>query len=161
MSNISSYQRNINSVRRLNCHFLSSMKNNTQLKGDLDHVQEVNEDSQDYILKDLQKDLESQMNLLDSINQSLDKQAKKKKLIIDLTGQRVMFDYESKIIKLDEPKEKDNALNEVRLLASIDSPNIISYKTAFFQEAGNTLCILMEYADGGDLAVPAQQNRTS
>ena len=55
------------------------MKNNTQLKGDLDHVQEVNEDSQDYILKDLQKDLESQMNLLDSINQSLDKQAKKKK----------------------------------------------------------------------------------
>jgi NIMA (never in mitosis gene a)-related kinase len=29
-------------------------------------------------------------------------------------------------------KEKDNALNEVRLLASIDSPNIISYKSAFF-----------------------------
>jgi len=29
-------------------------------------------------------------------------------------------------------KEKDNALNEVTLLASIDSPNIISYKNAFF-----------------------------
>ena len=50
-------------------------------------------------------------------------------------------------------KEKDNALNEVRLLASIDSPNIISYKKAFFEEFGSTLCILMEYADGGDLAV--------
>lgn len=50
-------------------------------------------------------------------------------------------------------REKDNALNEVRLLASIDSPNIISYKSAFFEEFGNTLCILMEYADGGDLAV--------
>lgn len=50
-------------------------------------------------------------------------------------------------------REKDNALNEVRLLASIDSPNIISYKSAFFEEFGSTLCILMEYADGGDLAV--------
>lgn len=50
-------------------------------------------------------------------------------------------------------KEKDNALNEVRLLASIDSPNIISYKSAFFEEMGSTLCILMEFADGGDLAV--------
>jgi len=29
--------------------------------------------------------------------------------------------------------EKDNALNEIRLLASIDSPYIISYKTAFFE----------------------------
>ena len=53
-------------------------------------------------------------------------------------------------------REKDNALNEVRLLASIDSPNIISYKSAFFEEFGNTLCILMEYADGGDLAVIMQ-----
>jgi NIMA (never in mitosis gene a)-related kinase len=29
-------------------------------------------------------------------------------------------------------KEKDNALNEIRLLASIDSPYIIKYKSAFF-----------------------------
>ena len=33
--------------------------------------------------------------------------------------------------KLSE-KEKENALNEVRLLASIEAPNIISYKKAFF-----------------------------
>ena len=49
-------------------------------------------------------------------------------------------------------KEKDNALNEVRLLASIDSPNVIKYKEAFYQESGNVLSIVMEFADGGDLA---------
>lgn len=31
-------------------------------------------------------------------------------------------------------KEKENALNEVRILASISSPNIISYKEAFYDE---------------------------
>lgn len=48
-------------------------------------------------------------------------------------------------------KEKDNALNEVRLLASIDAPNIIKYKGAFFQQGNNTLSIVMQFADGGDL----------
>lgn len=48
-------------------------------------------------------------------------------------------------------KEKDNALNEIRLLASIDSPYIIKYKSAFFEEKNSMLCIVMEYADGGDL----------
>lgn len=47
-------------------------------------------------------------------------------------------------------KEKKNALNEVRILASIEHPNIISYKEAFFDESGN-LCLVMEYADNGDL----------
>lgn len=63
--------------------------------------------------------------------------------------------YAMKQIKMNQlnAKEKDNALNEVRLLASIDSPNIISYKSAFFEQLGSTLCILMEFADGGDLAV--------
>lgn len=50
-------------------------------------------------------------------------------------------------------KEKQNALNEVRILASIDSPYIISYKDAFIDETGNYLCLIMEYADGGDLQV--------
>ena len=31
-------------------------------------------------------------------------------------------------------KEQKNALNEVRILASINHPNIISYKEAFFDE---------------------------
>jgi serine/threonine protein kinase len=48
-------------------------------------------------------------------------------------------------------KEKENALNEVRILASINDPNIVSYKEAFLIEDPPTLCIIMEYADGGDL----------
>jgi len=47
-------------------------------------------------------------------------------------------------------KERLNALNEVRILASISHPNIIAYKDSFIYE--NSLCIIMEYADGGDLA---------
>lgn len=50
-----------------------------------------------------------------------------------------------------KPKEKSNALNEIRILASIDHPNIISYKQAFFDEDNESLCIIMDYADGGDL----------
>ena len=48
-------------------------------------------------------------------------------------------------------KEKENALNEVRILASISDPNIIGYKEAFIDEPSQTLCIIMEYAGGGDL----------
>ncbi len=55
-----------------------------------------------------------------------------------------------KMGKLSE-REKQNALNEVRILASINHPNIIGYKEAFFEEATSSLCIVMEFADGGDL----------
>ena len=48
-------------------------------------------------------------------------------------------------------KEKQNALNEVRILASVNSPFVISYKESFIDETDNTLCIVMEYADEGDL----------
>jgi NIMA (never in mitosis gene a)-related kinase 1/4/5 len=48
-------------------------------------------------------------------------------------------------------KEKENALNEVRILASINHPNIIAYKEAFIDEGSTSLCIIMEYADNGDL----------
>lgn len=48
-------------------------------------------------------------------------------------------------------KEKENALNEVRILASINHPNMIAYKDAFFDEKSNSLCIVMEYAKAGDL----------
>lgn len=48
-------------------------------------------------------------------------------------------------------KEKHNALNEVWILASIQDPNVISYKEAFFDESSNSLCIIMEFADDGDL----------
>ena len=55
-----------------------------------------------------------------------------------------------KLFKLRE-KEKQAALNEVRILASIKSPFIISYKEAFIEESDKSLCIVMEYADDRDL----------
>ena len=48
-------------------------------------------------------------------------------------------------------KEKENALNEVRILASINNPYIISYKDVFYDEPSNTLCIIMEFAAKGDI----------
>lgn len=36
-------------------------------------------------------------------------------------------------------KERENALNEVRILASITHPNIVAYKEAFIDQASNTL----------------------
>lgn len=48
-------------------------------------------------------------------------------------------------------KEKDNAINEVTILASIDHQNIISYKEAFIDTKSDTLCIVMELVDNGDL----------
>lgn len=48
-------------------------------------------------------------------------------------------------------KEKENALNEVRILASINAPTIVGYKEAFFEDSSSTLCIVMEFADNGDL----------
>lgn len=48
-------------------------------------------------------------------------------------------------------KEKENALNEVRILASIKHPNIISYKNAFYDGRSSCLCIVMEYAGSGDM----------
>ena len=55
-----------------------------------------------------------------------------------------------KLAKLSH-KEKENALNEIRILASVKHKNVIGYKEAFFDEKTNMLCIVMEIADGGDL----------
>ena len=48
-------------------------------------------------------------------------------------------------------KEKENSLNEVRILASVKSPYVVSYKEAFMDETLQNLCIIMEFADNGDL----------
>lgn len=44
-----------------------------------------------------------------------------------------------------------NALNEIRFLASIHSPYIVDYKEAFYDTASQKLCVVMEFANGGDL----------
>ena len=51
-------------------------------------------------------------------------------------------------------REQENSVNEVRILASVNHPNVIGYKEAFWDDDGNTgssLNIVMEYADDGDL----------
>ena len=55
-----------------------------------------------------------------------------------------------KMLNLNE-KEKQNSLNEVRILASVKSQFVISYKEAFIEDSDKSLCIVMEYADKGDL----------
>lgn len=52
--------------------------------------------------------------------------------------------------KLSE-KEKQNAVNEVRILASINHINVVAYKEAFFDDTSSSLIIVMEFAQGGDL----------
>lgn len=61
--------------------------------------------------------------------------------------------YALKKVKLKnlKEKEKNNSLSEIRILASIKSPFIISYKEAFLTTEDNTLNLVMEYADNGDL----------
>lgn len=61
-------------------------------------------------------------------------------------------------------KEKENALNEVRILASLaycfhfhliiwiySHPNIVGYKEAFFEDSSSSLCLVMDFANDGDL----------
>ena len=61
--------------------------------------------------------------------------------------------YALKKVKLQNlsEKEKENSLNEVRILASVKSTFVIAYKEAFIDENEQSLCIVMEYADKGDL----------
>lgn len=47
--------------------------------------------------------------------------------------------------------EKDNSLNEVKILSSIKNPFVIAYKEAIYDDSSECLYIIMEYAAGGDL----------
>ena len=58
-------------------------------------------------------------------------------------------------------KQKTNSLNEIRVLASIKSKYIVNYKEAFLDIKDSTLCLVMEYADRGDLSkrIEEEKNR--
>lgn len=61
--------------------------------------------------------------------------------------------YALKKVKLPSlsDKEKQNALNEVRLLASVKHQHVVAYKEAFWDDKTRCLCIVQECADAGDL----------
>ena len=53
--------------------------------------------------------------------------------------------YALKKVKLGKMsyKDKENAINEVRILSCINHPNVIQYKEAFFDTSSESLCIVM------------------
>ncbi|CAK80844.1 unnamed protein product (macronuclear) [Paramecium tetraurelia] len=55
------------------------------------------------------------------------------------------------VISQQSYKERENALNEIRILASLDSPYIVEFKDSFLDSEGKTLYVIMEFASGGDL----------
>ena len=62
-----------------------------------------------------------------------------------------LYALKSVLLEKLNKKEQENSVNEVRLLASVYHPNVISYKEAFFDDNNNSLNIIMEYAENGDL----------
>lgn len=54
-------------------------------------------------------------------------------------------------------KERDDAKKEVKLLGSFKHPNIVRYRESFIDQG--MLCIVMDYADGGDLHRLLQEQR--
>lgn len=49
-------------------------------------------------------------------------------------------------------KERQQSLNEAKLLSSLRHPNVINYVDSFLARKSDHLCIVMEFADGGDLS---------
>lgn len=47
-------------------------------------------------------------------------------------------------------KEKKEAFKEAKVLEAFNHPNIIKFREVFKTKSGH-LCIVMDYADGGDL----------
>lgn len=62
--------------------------------------------------------------------------------------------YAMKTINISQMDKKTltNTLNELRILCSIDHPNIVGYKDAFVEKDGKELCVIMEFVGGGDLS---------
>ena len=70
-----------------------------------------------------------------------------------------IYAMKSVILEKLNKKEQQNSVNEVRILASLNHPNVIGYKEAFWDDKASTLNIVMEYADDGDLQTKITQMR--
>ncbi|KAA0171336.1 hypothetical protein FNF28_00827 [Cafeteria roenbergensis] len=67
--------------------------------------------------------------------------------------------YALKKIAIGKMPRRDllDTMGEVRLLASISHANIVRFAEAFIIEKSMELCIVQEFADGGDLAMQVEQ----
>ncbi|XP_051912274.1 serine/threonine-protein kinase Nek7-like [Hippocampus zosterae] len=70
-------------------------------------------------------------------------------------------EYALKKVKLAtmREKERENAVNEVRILASLSNEFVIGYKEAFFDESSQALCVIMEFAGGGDILKSVESHK--
>ena len=77
-------------------------------------------------------------------------------LVTRIADQKI---YALKSVTMDKltKKEQQNSVNEVRILASVSHPNVIGYREAFWDDNNQTLNIVMEYADDGDLQTKIHQ----
>lgn len=66
-----------------------------------------------------------------------------------------------KVIKIKNipKKERDACRMEVELLRRLHHPNIVSYIDSFLNRTKDSLCIVMQYCDGGDLAAQIKAAR--
>eukprot|EP00667_Euglena_gracilis_P008708 EG_transcript_8837 len=56
-------------------------------------------------------------------------------------------------------KERTASLHEAKVLSSLHHPNVVRYVDSFLSKRGDQLCIVMEWADGGDLAARVKLRR--
>jgi serine/threonine protein kinase len=55
-------------------------------------------------------------------------------------------------------KERQQSLNEAKVLSALRHPNVINYYDSFLARKSDHLCIVMEFADGGDLSQRIKNN---
>lgn len=55
-------------------------------------------------------------------------------------------------------KERQQSLNEAKVLSSLRHPNVINYIDSFLARKSDHLCIVMEFADGGDISNRIKNN---
>ncbi|KAK7198520.1 protein kinase [Novymonas esmeraldas] len=55
-------------------------------------------------------------------------------------------------------KDRQQSLNEARVLSSLRHPNIINYVDSFLARKSDNLCIVMEYAESGDVSSRLKKN---
>lgn len=69
--------------------------------------------------------------------------------------------YALKLVKMtDVPKKEVEAVRlELRLLRRLSHPNIVGYKESFPVKDGAYICIVMMFADGGELAAKLERHK--